>query len=32
VLRFPGPRGSGGLLLLANDVAHLRGVVGRTWS
>jgi broad specificity phosphatase PhoE len=31
VLRFAGPRGSRGTLLLGNDVAHLRGVEGRTW-
>jgi broad specificity phosphatase PhoE len=31
VLRMPGPRGSGGMLLLGNDVAHIRGLEGRTW-
>jgi broad specificity phosphatase PhoE len=31
VLRFAG-LGSGALLLLANDVAHVRGVSGRTWA
>ena len=31
VIRFPGARGSGGLLLLGNDVSHIRGTTGRTW-
>lgn len=31
VLRFPGRLGSGALVLLENDVAHLRGVNGATW-
>ena len=31
VLRFEGALGSGGKLLVANDVAHLRGVRGATW-
>ena len=31
VLRFEGAPGSGGKLLLGNDVGHLRGVRGVTW-
>jgi len=31
VLRFDGVPGSGGKLLLGNDVSHLRGVRGVTW-
>lgn len=31
VLRFAGPRGSGAQLLLANDMAHVRGTRGATW-
>ena len=31
VLRFPGRLGAGALVLLENDVAHLRGVNGATW-
>jgi len=31
VLRYAGPLGSGAELLLANDVAHIRGLQGVTW-
>jgi probable phosphoglycerate mutase len=31
VLRFGGPPGAGALLLVANDVSHVRGVRGATW-
>jgi broad specificity phosphatase PhoE len=31
VLRFAGAPGSGGKLLVGNDVSHLRGVRGVTW-
>ncbi len=31
VLRFPADRSAGPMLLLANDVSHLRGTSGATW-
>src|SRR4029453_18591526 len=32
VLHFPAPGADGARLLLANDVGHLRGISGDTWS
>ncbi len=32
VLRYNAQRGPGARLLLANDVSHIRGVVGETWT
>ena len=32
VLQYPAPGANGARLVLANDVSHLRGISGETWS